>query len=120
MYKEGKPLGVHEIQRALDLSSPSISHYHLRKLLQAGLVKEQEGGYVVDRVVFDNMVRIRRSLIPFRTTYLVFFGTTLAILLFFLRPAQISALYIFALVLNLAAVGIFATEIFREIRRTRF
>ncbi len=57
MYKEGRPMGLHEIQRALGLSSASIPQYHINKLISAGLVKEQEdgGGYFVDRLVFENM-----------------------------------------------------------------
>ena len=61
MYREGRPLGLHEIQRALGLSSASIPQYHINKLIKAGLVKEDEGGsgYYVDRLVFENMIRIR-------------------------------------------------------------
>src|SRR5579871_6905884 len=88
MYREGRPLGLHEIQRALGLSSASIPQYHINKLIKAGLVKEEAngGGYYVDRLVFENMIRIRRSLIPFQTTYTIFFCTTREILLIALRP----------------------------------
>ena len=53
MYREGRPMGLHEIQRALDLSSASIPQYHINKLIAAGLVKEQDGGgYYVDSTRF--------------------------------------------------------------------
>ena len=71
LYKQGgKPVGVHEVQNGLSLSSPSVAHYHIRKLVEQGLAKEEAGGYVVDKVLFENMIRIRRSVIPFQTTYL--------------------------------------------------
>jgi predicted DNA-binding transcriptional regulator len=119
MYKEGRPLGLHEIQRALGLSSASIPQYHINKLIKAGLVKEQEGGggYYVDRLVFENMIRIRRSLIPFQTTYTIFFCTTLAILLTALRSQNLSSLFLFALAINVAAIAIFASQAYRTLRR---
>jgi predicted DNA-binding transcriptional regulator len=115
MYKEGRPLGLHEIQRALGLSSASIPQYHINKLIAAGLVKVHEGGrgYYVDRLIFENMIRIRRSLIPFQTTYTIFFCTTLVILLTILRPQIITSLFLFALAINLAAIFIFASQAFR-------
>jgi len=119
MYKEGRPMGLHEIQRALGLSSASIPQYHINKLLSAGLVKQQENGegYFVDRLVFENMIRIRRSLIPFQTTYTIFFCTTLAILLTLLRPEVVNSLFLFAASINLAAILIFASQAYRTLRR---
>ncbi|HXQ92306.1 MAG TPA: winged helix-turn-helix domain-containing protein [Nitrososphaerales archaeon] len=119
MYKEGRPMGLHEIQRALGLSSASIPQYHINKLISAGLVKEQESGgrYYVDRLVFENMIRIRRSLIPFQTTYTIFFCTTLIILLTLLRPGVLTSLFLFAVSINLAAILIFASQAYRTLRR---
>ncbi len=119
MYKEGRPMGLHEIQRGLKLSSASIPQYHINKLIVAGLVKEQEGGgYYVDRLVFENMIRIRRSLIPFQTTYTIFFTTTLVILLTILRPAVLTSLYLFSIVINLAAIVIFASQAYRTLAKS--
>jgi hypothetical protein len=119
MYKEGRPMGLHEIQRALDLSSASIPQYHINKLIAAGLVKEQDGGgYYVDRLVFENMIRIKRSLIPFQTTYTIFFISTLVILLTIFRPVIISSLYLFAIAINLASVLIFATQAYRTLKKS--
>lgn len=38
LYKEGKPLGLFEVQKMVGLSSPSVARYHLDKLLNQGLV----------------------------------------------------------------------------------
>jgi len=98
LYREGRPVGIREVQRGLGLSSPSVAHYHVRKLLEAGLVREQDGGYVVDRVVFENIIRVRRALIPFQTTYSIFFATALLIMLTALRPPNITSSYVFGLI----------------------
>ena len=117
LYKQGKPVGVHEIQKGLSLSSPSLAHYHIQKLLEQGLVREEDGGYVVDKIVFENMIRVRRSVIPFQTTYLTLFLSTLVIMLTILRPAEISGVYLFALLVNALALGIFAYETLKSLRQ---
>ncbi|HYB04459.1 MAG TPA: hypothetical protein VED17_08355 [Nitrososphaerales archaeon] len=113
----GKPVGVHEVQSGLRLSSPSVAHYHIRKLVEDGLVKEGLGGYVVDRVLFENMLRVRKSIIPFQTTFLAIFLSSLMLTLTVFRAPVISGEYLFALSMNLVAVGIFSWETFRSIRR---
>lgn len=110
LYRAGVPLGVHDIQRALELSSPSVAEYHIKKLVRAGLVQEKEGGYVVDRVLFENLIRIRRTVVPLQTTYVAFFISTLLVLVLFLRPAAVTSLYFFALAVNLGGVVITVYE----------
>jgi predicted DNA-binding transcriptional regulator len=117
MLKQRGPVGISQVQRDLGLSSSSVSQYHIRKLLQMGLVREEQGGYVIDKVVFDNVVRIRRVSIPVQTGYVIFFGVTLAFLLLFLRPHTISSLYFFAVVINGSALGVSAYEAFKTFRR---
>jgi len=112
-------MGAHEIQKDLNLSSPSLAHYHLRKLVEDGLVREESGGYVVDRLLFENMIRIKGSIIPFQTTFLSLFCSTLAILLFFFRPQVLSAEFIFSVMVNSAAVCIFASEVRSALRSSR-
>ena len=117
MLKQGKPLGISEIQRDLGLSSPSVAQYHIRKLLQFGLIKEDQLGYVVDKVVVENVFRIKRVSIPVQTTYVAFFGVTLFILLAFLRPPVLTSVYFFALMINVIALGITAFEAVKTLRR---
>ena len=117
MYKQGRPLGFHDIQRGLDLSSVSVAQYHVGKLLRLGLVKEEASGYVVDRVVFESMIRVGRTVIPFQTSYATFFAATLVILLFFLRPTVLTSLYLFALVVDVVALGISIFESAKAILR---
>jgi predicted DNA-binding transcriptional regulator len=119
MYRQGRPVGFHDIQRGLGLSSASVSQYHIQKLLRLGLVKEEGNGYVVDKVVFENVIRVRRAIIPFQTTYSVFFAATLVILLVFLRPEPLTSLYVFALVVNIAALGVSLYETLVAVLRFR-
>ena len=51
ILKSGKPIGVREVQRALNLSSPSLAVYHMSKLEEAGLLKRENGDYVINKVV---------------------------------------------------------------------
>ena len=117
LYREGRPVGVHEVQKGLKLSSPSVAHYHLRKLVEEGLVKEESGGYIVDKVLFENMIRVRRSVIPLQTTFFVFFLVTLVLLVGFFLPPAISAQYLFSLGVNVAAISIFGFQSLRLYRK---
>lgn len=117
MLKEGRPVGISEVQRALGLSSPSVSQYHIKKLLRLGIVKEEQAGYVVDRVIVENVIRIRRISIPVQTAYVAFFGTTLAVMLTFLRPVTIDSIYFFAIVINLSALFVSLYEMAKTWKR---
>jgi hypothetical protein len=119
LYREGKPLGLFEVQKKASLSSPSVARYHLDKLLNQGLVSEKDGGFVVERTVFENMMRIKRSLIPLQTTFVIFFATTLAGLFLVFRPATISSLFVAAVAINLAALGIFLFQTLDTLRKWR-
>lgn len=118
MYKRGHVMSVNEVQRLAGLSSPSVAYYYLAKLKDLGLVREAADGYLVDRILFENMIRIRRSLIPLQTTFAIFFATTLVALLIILRPPQITSLYAFALAINAVALGIFIVETVETFRNS--
>ena len=119
LFRQGKPIGVHEVQRGLGLQTPSTAHYHLRKLVDSGLVKERDGGYVVDRVLFESMIRVGRSLIPIQVTFAAFFATTLAFLLTTLRPSQLYAVWVLALAIDSVSLAIFVLQAGITYRRTR-
>lgn len=108
LYKTGKPLGIHDVQRGLGLSSASLAEYHLKKLLRDGLIREETDGYVVDRVMFENMVRLGRWVLPFQSAYAAFFATTLIVMITIMRPEVLTSSYVFAVIVNVAALG-FAT-----------
>jgi predicted DNA-binding transcriptional regulator len=109
-YKVGTPQGIRDIQKGLGLSSPSVAQYHVKKLLQAGLIKEEGVGYVVDKNVFENVIRIRRSVIPIQVAYAAFFATLLVALFGLFRSEIGTPLFTFAFVAVTIAMGLFAYQ----------
>jgi predicted DNA-binding transcriptional regulator len=110
VLKSRVPLGIHDIQRGLGLSSPSVAQYHIRKLLQMKLVHEEGEGYVVEKVVFHNVIRIRRTAIPSQIAYVAFFAASLVVMLTLLRPAALTSTYAFALAVTLVGLAITSFE----------
>ena len=117
MFKAGKPVGIYDVQRGLQLSSPSVAQYHIKKLLQLGLIKEEPGGYVIDKNVFDNVIRIRRIAVPVQVAYLTFFAVMLSVLLTLLRPQTVTSTYFVAFVSSLIALLIFIQQTIQSLRR---
>lgn len=113
VFREGKPVGPRDVQRGLRLSSASVASYHITKLVEAGLIREVENGYVVDRMMFENVIRIRRMLIPIQASFAAFFATIILVLLTALRPPVLYPAY------YLSVIGLVAALIFSmaEIRR---
>ena len=110
VLKARKPLGIREIQRALNLSSPSLAQYHLTKLEQAGLLKREAGNYVINKVMLENCIKISRFLIPRYLFYSVFALIILLIELIFLRPAVLNREYFFFVSATLIFVLMFCYE----------
>ena len=118
VYRQQNPVGIHDVQRGLGLSSPSVAHYHIGKLVKAGLLKEEGGGYVVDKVVFENMIRVRRAAIPLQTAYAVFLLPAFALLVTVFRPAPVSSTYVFAVVVIGAALAVSMFEAYKAMKAT--
>lgn len=113
ILKNDKPVGIREVQRALNLSSPTLALYHINKLEEAGLIRKELNGYVVDRVVLENLVRFRRILIPRNLFYMIFLISSLVMLAVFLRPPILTREYVFSLaVISIAA----ATSVYETVR----
>ncbi len=108
-------MGPNEVQKGLGLSSASVAQYHIKKLVQAGLVREESGGYIVDRIIFENMIRIGRSLFPIHLAYIAFFATAFLLLLIIFKPSEVTTYY-FALVLVAVALVVFAYEAYATFR----
>jgi len=63
ILKAGKEtIGVREIQRALNFSSPSVAAYHLQKLQDLGLVENAYGDY---HLIKEVRVGVLRSFVSF-------------------------------------------------------
>jgi predicted DNA-binding transcriptional regulator len=81
LLKNGHPVSVREVQRALHFSSPSVANHHLEQLRELGLVQKQDigGHYVlVSEVkigVLRHYVKLGKLLFPryfFYVAYLLF------------------------------------------------
>jgi len=118
LYRAGAPMGIHDVQRALKLSSPSVAEYHIKKLVRAGLARPDQNGYTVDKIVFENVIRIRRTVIPLQATFVAFFASALVVLLTILRPASITSTYVFSLIVCAAAVVILLYEALKTLAAT--
>lgn len=103
VLKSDKPVGIREVQRALNLSSPTLALYHMNKLEEAGLIKKEQHGYVVDRVVLENLIRLKKTLIPRNFFYMIFLVTSLMVSIVFLRPPVLTREYMFALAVIIVA-----------------
>jgi len=117
LFREGKPLSAREVQRGLGLSSPSVAEYHLKKLVQAGAVREVEEGFAVDRTVWRNMIRMRRTIIPLQAFYSVFFAAALCVMLLVFRNALAEG-YLFGLLVITGALCLSLYQTARALRET--
>jgi hypothetical protein len=93
IIKSNEPIGVREIQRSLQFSSPSLVHYHLEKLKNGNLVKEEVGGYVADRVMLSRMVRFGGMLVPRFFFYFLFFTLGAVLEVTLLMPIVVTREY---------------------------
>lgn len=81
LLKNGRPMSVREVQKALHFSSPSVAQHHLEQLREMGLVQKQEVGshyYLVGEVkigVLRHFVKLGRLLFPRYLFYAVFSTT---------------------------------------------
>ena len=91
LLKNGKPVSVREVQRALHFSSPSVANHHLEQLRELGLVQKQDigGHYVlVSEVkigVLRHYVKLGKLLFPRYFFYAVFSTIFYAAYLMFTR-----------------------------------
>jgi DNA-binding transcriptional ArsR family regulator len=110
MLKTSKPLGIREIQRALNLSSPSVAQYHLLKLEHAGLVKREMGDYVINKVLLESSIKISRFIVPRYLFYSMFAAVVLLIEVTFLKPDFLYREYFFAVIATVIFLLIFCYE----------
>lgn len=73
-----KRSGVREIQRELHFSSSSLAQYHLTKLVDLGLLKENTGEYILANEIkvdmLNDFLRFGTLMVPRFVFYAVFFS----------------------------------------------
>ena len=81
LVRDPGPIGVREVQRKLNFSSPTLAAYHLDKLESLGLISKTPQGYVLAREVkiaaVTQMVKFGSFLLPRFVFYTVFFSAVL-------------------------------------------
>src|SRR5438093_8989156 len=77
MNAKEQTVGVREVQRALNFSSPTLALYHLDKLKDLGLVSKDTGEYrLIKEVKVDvlkQFLRLGRVFVPRFALYAAFF-----------------------------------------------
>jgi len=110
MLRAKKPLGIREIQRALNLSSPSVAQYHLSKLEHIHLVRKEMGDYVINKVILDSCIKISRFIIPRYLFYTVLAAIILIIQLTLIRPDVLYREYYYSVIATVVLLSIFCYE----------
>jgi hypothetical protein len=119
LLRENAPISIRAVQRKLDLSSSSLAAYHLSKLEDVGLVRQTPNGYVVEKVILGDLVRLRRLFVPRFFFYAALFLFVLVVELTFYRPTQITGEYVFHLTVTSWATVLFSYESFRTWRKAK-
>lgn len=118
LLRNGRPMSVREVQKALHFSSPSVAQHHLEQLRELGLVAKQDvgGQYIlVEEVkigVLRHFVKLGRLLFP-RYLFYAIFSTTLLMLYFLLITQSFTRESLFMMVFGIAATAIFWYETIR-------
>jgi len=110
LFRNAKPVGVRETQRALSMSSPSTALYHLEKLRELGVAdKDPTGEYLLKEQVqvgtLKMFLRIGPLILPRYLFYAVFLTTAVAAYAA-LRLVQTGALEPAAVVFGAVGAGI--------------
>jgi DNA-binding transcriptional ArsR family regulator len=82
LFRNTKPVGVRETQRALSMSSPSTALYHLEKLRELGVTeKDAMGQYFLKEQVqvgtLKMFLRVGHLILPRYLFYAIFLSTSL-------------------------------------------
>ena len=118
LLKNGKPVSVREVQRALHFSSPSVANHHLEQLRDLGLVEKQDvgGHYVlVSQVkigVLKHYVKLGKLLFP-RYFFYALFSTIFYVGYLALFLPSFSRENLFIISFGAIVTGIFWYEAYR-------
>ena len=117
---ENEPTGIREVQKSLELSTPSLALYHLNKLERAGIIKRSEEGYMADQILLRNRVKVRKLLIPRFFFYSLFMAAALISSLLVFRPHFITRDYVFSVIVLCIITGLCVYETLRTILKRSF
>ena len=121
LLKNGRAMGVREIQKELGFSSPSVAFHHLEKLIDLGIVeKDNFDRYVlvkkVDSGILHAFVNVAGLNLPRLGFYAAFF-TTIGVAYVITNRAFLD---LYALIGTLGGAAVFWYEAWRVWRRKPF
>jgi len=125
LLKNGRPMSVREVQRALRFSSPSVAQHHLEKLRELELVHKSETGgdySLVSEVkigILRHFVKLGKLLLP-RYFFYAVFCTTFYLLYFVFLMQAFTRENLFITVFGLIVSVIFWYEAYRAWRLKPF
>ena len=115
-----KSIGVRELQRHLDLSSPSVAKYHLEKLVNLHLIENRNGIYHLDKKadlpLLTSWVLIGKQLIP-RAIFAALFFTFLFIGYLFLVYTYWNKDSLFAIMFGVVILIYVWSDVILQFRR---
>ncbi|QIW25015.1 ArsR family transcriptional regulator [Sulfolobus sp. S-194] len=113
-----KEATLRQIQEDLGFASVSAVRYHVKKLVEYGLVKETfDGKYAINKIILDDdYIVIFNNILPKSIFFSSFFltSTILIILLMFSHPF---AMEVFASLISFVASGIFLLDAIKRYLR---
>jgi DNA-binding transcriptional ArsR family regulator len=118
LLKNGEPVSVREVQRALHFSSPSIANHHLEQLRELGLVQKQDvgGHYVlvsdVKIGVLKHYVKLGKLLFP-RFFFYALFSTVFYMAYVLFLVSEINRDNLFIIMFGAIVCGVFWYEAYR-------
>ena len=118
LLKNGDPMSVREVQRALHFSSPSVANHHLEQLRHLGLVEKQNVGshyFLASQVkigVLRHFVKLGKLLFP-RYFFYAIFSTTFYIAYLLVLMQGLTRENLFILLFGAIVSTIFWYEAFR-------
>lgn len=114
-------VGVREVQRALNFKSPSLAEYHLKKLEEMGLAKEEMGRYKLIKEVkpeiIRDMIKIGGFLIPRFFFFAAFYLTMAIYFIYYLFISSFSGTNLFLTLIIFSSGIIFLIEGMRVYRK---
>lgn len=120
LVRNQNPVGVREVQRKLNFSSPTLATYHLEKLETLGLVQKLLEGYVLAKEVkigaLSQVVKFGSLLLPRYIFYLGLFSAMLTfyfVFLLFINSLEINVHSSFAILLGLTIISVMVYECIR-------
>ncbi len=121
MLKRNEPVGVREVQRDLNFSSPSVASYHLDKLISLNLVaKDDYGRYYIAKKAEIRMLESYVNILGYTIPRLAFFAVFFTSLLIAYTILNYVSLNIHALAFAIIASAAFWFETIRLWKRRPF